>query len=110
MPRVVDGPHLHHALCGRPCMHRRQFADFVRKLGGDERAAEQRVTQWFDEVTASYDGRPIPIADEFKFWNAEYDRKFGTPATGKPDQKSTVPNVDQTASYLKSLRADRNAS
>lgn len=106
MPRLVDGPHVHHALCGRVCLHVRQFRDFVRKLGGNERESEQRVTAWFTQVNASYAGKSIPIADEFKFWNAEYDRAFGAPIERSDGQKSTVPTADRTAEYLKRQRQE----
>lgn len=105
MPRLIDGPHVHHALCGTVCMHAGQFKSFVRKLGGDEAVAEKRVQAWFDDVNAAYAGKTIPVADEFKFWNMEYDRKFGTPVSKVDEKRSQIKNSDETERFLAEARA-----
>lgn len=86
-------------------MHGRQFRHIVNTIGGNTEATEKRVRTWFDEVIRKYQGHPIPQSDEFKFWNAEYETKFGNGGKKSDPPRPYIPS----ASESDRLRAERNS-
>jgi uncharacterized protein YdaU (DUF1376 family) len=91
---------------GPVCMRTPQVRKYLPRFGGDVdalRAWAQRVCdRWQVRVDA---GERPPYGDDFAFWAAEYDAEFGNGSGRKA--VSTVPDVDETAQYLATIRSYR---
>lgn len=84
MAGMLPRDHLRHSVCGRICLHEKQFAEFVQKVGGSREAATERVRAWAESVLREWgeDGpkRDAVIqGDTFAWWNARYTEWQGRP-------------------------------
>lgn len=77
-PTIMGNEHRAHAACGRICVPAFLHREFRERLGGDERAADDKLRKWYDRVM---DGLPpddpVP-SDAPKFWRPLFDAEFVT--------------------------------
>jgi uncharacterized protein YdaU (DUF1376 family) len=88
--------HLRHSVCGRMCLHEKQFAEFVQKIGGGKEAATEKVRAWGESVLREW-GDDGPKANatiqgtSWQFWNVRYEEWQGSPKAAKGAEKLPAP-------------------
>lgn len=92
--------HVGHAICGRMCLHDKQFAEFVVKLGWELDLAKAEVTRWATGVLLEW-GDHGPRRGEtikgttWQFWNVRYEEWQGRPtANGEIRGGTLTPRKD----------------
>lgn len=98
-PAVPEG-HQKHAVCGRVCLHQKQFAEFVSKLGLELELAMTEVRRWaagvLQEWTEGAKRDVVVQGSIFDFWNARWQEWQGTPPK---IAKSVPPPTDAAKRY-----------
>lgn len=65
---------------GRPPVPGGLHIEFIQKLGGDPGEAEAKLTAWYPQAAAEWDGKPIGD-DDWRFWRARFREWQGTTVT-----------------------------
>jgi uncharacterized protein YdaU (DUF1376 family) len=92
MAGMLPRDHMQHEVCGRVCLLRSQFVEFVRLFGGDEATATTAVRDWSKQILEEWDKPPKlmqPIGGgKFAFWQARWDEWHPVvrPATKRSDE------------------------
>jgi hypothetical protein len=106
--------HLRHASCDTTfsrcvpnAVHDKLANMLAPKHNGDRQAAKAALVAWYPTVWASLPSDFV-MPDAFKFWQGRFDAAFASADPGVPkrpnEPRSTVPGVEKTAEYLRSLR------
>ena len=81
------------AFPGRPPVPGSLHSDFLMRLGGDADETDRKLSAWYREVSAQWEGKPIGD-DDFVFWRARFREWQGTtvgpPGRSKADSRKAA--------------------